>query len=60
VNSKELKNLKKQLDELSLAQLVALAVQKGAFTFLVAKSQPRKALLEALVKVEGVLKPEQA
>ena len=60
MNAKTRKQLKHQLEKLSRAQLVSLATQKEAMPYIIAKGQTKEALVEALVVVEGVLKPEQA
>jgi len=58
MNAKKRKNLKVQLNALTKAQLVALAVQKDVMPYQIALGQTKEALVESLIVVEGVLKPE--
>lgn len=59
MNAKKRKHLKSQFADLTQPQLVALAVQKEVMPYAVAKGQTKEALVEALIVVEGVLKPVQ-
>lgn len=58
MNAKKRKNLKHQLEKLSRAQLIALATQKEVMPYTIAVGQTKEALVDGLVVVEGVLKPE--
>ena len=60
MNSKKRKHIKGQLASLTRGQLVALATQKKVMPYQIALGQTKDALVEALVVVEGALKPEQA
>ncbi len=53
------RKLKTKLDALSRQQLIALAVQKEALPYQIALGQTKDKLVETLVTVNGVLKPEQ-
>lgn len=59
MNAKQRKHLKKQLEVLTRAQLVALAVQKEVMPYQIALGHTKEALVEALIVVESVLKPEE-
>jgi len=60
MNAKQRKYVKTQLNDLTKAQLVALAVQKEVLPFLIAQGQTKEALVESLIDVKAVLKPVQA
>jgi len=60
MSKKKRKHFRDQIEALTKAQLVALAVQKEVMPFLIAKGRTKEALVESLIAVEGVLKPEQA
>ena len=60
MNAKKRKGVKTQLEAMSKAQLVALAVQKTSLTYQEALATDKDALVMTLVIVEGVLKPVQA
>lgn len=60
MNAKERKHLMSQFEPLTRAQLIALATQKEVMPYQVARVQSKEALIESLIVVEGVLKPEQA
>jgi hypothetical protein len=60
MNAKKRKNLKIQLNALTKAQLIALAVQKEVLPYLIALGQTKESLVETLLPVEGVLKPQEA
>jgi hypothetical protein len=59
VNAKKRKQLRKQFEELTFAQLVALTVQKADVTLSTAKASTREALIDTLITVDGALKPEE-
>jgi hypothetical protein len=58
MNAKKRKQLKSQLRELTTAQLVALATQKTETPYKELLSLDPESLIDLLVEVEGVLKPE--
>jgi hypothetical protein len=58
MNAKKRKQLKSQLRDLTTAQLVALATQKTATPYKELLSLDPESLIDLLVEVEGVLKPE--
>ena len=60
MNAKKRKSLTIQLSALTRAQLVALAVQKEVLPYQIALGQTKEALVESLIVVDGVLKPEVA
>ena len=60
MNAKKRKHLKGQLNALTRAQLISLAVQKEVMPYQIALGLTKEALVENLVAVDGVLKPEQA
>lgn len=60
MNAKKRKQLRKQFEELTKPQLVALAVQKEVLPYQIALGQTKESLVETLITVEGVLKPAQA
>jgi len=60
MNAKKRKSLKRQLEQLSRAQLVSLATQKEVMPYIIAVGQTKDALVEALVVVEDVMVPEKA
>jgi|GEM_PF-2940419 len=60
MNAKERKLLKRQLDELTLKQLVALATQKSDLSYPIVRHTPRGELIDFLMTIENVLKPEKS
>lgn len=57
MNAKKRKQLRNQMRELTRAQLVALATQKGVLSYQEALTKTKDELVDTLVPVEGVLKP---
>lgn len=60
MNSKNRKQLRKQLVDLERRQLVALGKQKTNVPYRELLNTPKDQLVELLVPVKGVLKPEAA
>ena len=60
MNAKKRKQLKQQLSGLHRVQLVALAKQKTDTPYSELRILAKEALVEMLLPVEGVLKPQQA
>ncbi|MHC4371202.1 MAG: hypothetical protein ACYSW8_26620 [Planctomycetota bacterium] len=60
MNGKERKKVRTQLERLTRAQLVALAVQKTDVPYQTIMTRSSALLVQDLIEVENILKPVQA